>query len=185
MLYVQYGQGIQKEIVIFEVSRSIFRNQGVFFTDGNASNHQLSKSVGEKVGIRPATASDGQYHHEYRPGGRPYGTNISRSNFYADVVFLGHLKWDVINNHWFTGDEERRIKHAEVLVPDLLPLSRVQGISVSTRDMVQVVNVVIAECGLTGRIPSAAYKPNLFFFEITKRGHQAGDLHLYFWEALI
>src|SRR2546428_2236740 len=42
MLYVQHKRGIQKEIAIFEVSRSIVREQGVLFTDGNASNQQLS-----------------------------------------------------------------------------------------------------------------------------------------------
>ncbi len=81
MLYVQYGRGIQKEIIIIEVSRSILRNQGVLFTDGNASNQQLSKFAGEKIDIRPATTSDSQCHREYRPGGRPYGTNTNRSNF--------------------------------------------------------------------------------------------------------
>ncbi len=163
MLYVQYGRGIQKEIVIIEVSRSILRNQGVLFTDGNASNQQLSKFSGEKIGIKPATTSDSQCHREYRPGGRPYGTNTNRSNFYADVIFLEHLNWDVINSRWFSGDEEKRIKHAEVLIPDLLPLGRVQEIYVSTRQTVQAVDAIIADSGLIGRIPSATYKPNLFF----------------------
>jgi hypothetical protein len=165
MLHVQYRQGIQQEIVIFEVSRSILKDQGVLFTDGNASNQQLSKSGGEKVGIRPATISDGLCHREYRPGGRPLGTNASYSNFYADVIFLEHLNWGLINDQHTIEDikERTRIKHAEVLVPDLLPLGRVLGISVNTRDMVQAVNGAISECGLAGRIPSAMYKPALFF----------------------
>jgi len=165
MLHVQYRQGVQREIVIFEVSRSILKDQEVVFTDGNASNQQLSKSVGEKVGIRPATASNSQCHREYRPGGRPHGTNASRSNFYADMAFLERLDWGIINDLYTIEDkkERTRIKHAEVLIPDLLPLGRVQGISVSTQDMIQAVNIVIAECGLTGRIPSAIYKPSLFF----------------------
>jgi len=165
MLHVQYRQGVQKEIIIFEVSRSILRDQGVLFTDGNASNQQLSKFGGEKIGIRPATASDTQCYREYRPGGRPRGTNASRSNFYADVAFLEYLDWGIIDDLYTIEDkkERTRIKHAEVLVPDLLPLGRVQGTYVSTRDMVQAVDVVIAECGLAGRIPSATYKASLFF----------------------
>src|SRR6478752_4248998 len=35
MLYVQYRRGLQNEIVIFEVSRSILKDRGVVFTDGN------------------------------------------------------------------------------------------------------------------------------------------------------
>ncbi len=164
MLHVQYRQGLQKEIIIFEVSRSILKDQGVVFTDGNASNQQLSKFGGEKIGIRPAITSDGRCHRKYRPDG-PYGTNTSRSNFYADAAFLERLDWGIINDLYTTEDkkERTRIKHAEVLIPDLLPLGRVQGISVSTQDMIQAVNVVIAECGLTGRIPSAIYKPGQFF----------------------
>ena len=164
MLHVQYRQGIQKEIVIFEVSRSILEEQGVLFTDGNASNQQLSKFAGEKIGIKPATTSDGRCHRKYHPAG-PYGTNMSRSNYYADVAFLERLDWGIINDLYTIEDkkERTRIKHAEVLIPDLLPLGRVQGISVSTQNMVQDVNAVIAECGLAGRIPPAVYKPNLFF----------------------
>ena len=165
MLHVQYRQGFQQEIVVFEVSRSILKDQGILFTDGNASNQQLSKSAGEKVGIRPATISDGLCHREYRPGGRPLGKNASCSNFYADVVFLERLNWGLINDLYTIEDtkERTRIKHAEVLVPDLLPLGRIQGISVNTQDMVQAVNAAITECGLAGRIPPAVCKPALFF----------------------
>jgi len=38
-----------------------------------------------------------------------------------------------------------------------------QGIVVRTRDMVQAVNALIVECGLTGRLPSAVCKPGLYF----------------------
>ena len=165
MLHVQYRQGIEQEIVIFEVSRSIIKNQGVLFTDGNASNQQLSKSAGEKVGIRPATISDDLCHREYLPGGRPLGTNASRSNFYGDLIYLERLDWGLINDLYTIEDtkERTRIKHAEVLVPDLLPLGRILGISVNTQNMLQAVNAAITECGLAGRIPFAMYKPALFF----------------------
>jgi len=162
MLYVQYRQGIQEEIVIFEVSRSIIKNPGVLFTDGNASNQQLSKFSGEKVGIMPATSLDSLCHRVYSPGG-PYGINKNCSDFYRDPVFLEFLNWNIINNRWFTEDEEKRVKHAEVLIPDLLPLGRIQGIAVSTQDLVEAVNAAIIECGLSGRIPSAECKPALFF----------------------
>ena len=89
--------------------------------------------------------------------------NSRRSDFYGDVVFLERLQWDVINDRWFNEDEKRRIKHAEVLVPDILPLGRVQGIYVSSRDMVQAVNAVIEYSGLSGRIPPAVWKPSLYF----------------------
>ncbi len=46
MLHNMFTRGIQNEIVIFEVDRSILRDQGVLFTDGNASNQQLSKFRG-------------------------------------------------------------------------------------------------------------------------------------------
>src|SRR6266849_1302680 len=67
MLHVQYRQGIEQEIVIFEVSRS---------------------------------------------------------NFYGDVIYLERLDWGLINDLYTIEDtkERTRIKHAEVLVPDLLPL---------------------------------------------------------------
>lgn len=162
MLYVQYRNDLQKEIVIFEVSRSILRYPGALFTDGNASNQQLSKSQGEIVEIMPGTASNTSCRRTYFPDG-PYGMNRSCSDFYSDPVFLGRLNWNIINNRWFTGDEEKRIKHAEVLVPNHLILARIRGIFVSTYDMVEAVNAAITECGLAGRIPSAMYKPALFF----------------------
>ena len=162
MLYVQYIRGIQDKIVIFAVSRSILKEPGVVFTDGNASNQQLSKHGRERVGIRPATILDSRCKRKYYPVG-PQGGNPNRSNLYADIAFLDYLDWDVINDRWFNDDEKRRIKHAEVLVPDLLPLGRVTGIFVSSRDMVEAVNALIEESGLTGRIPSAVSRPDLYF----------------------
>jgi hypothetical protein len=162
MLFVQYRQGIQEKIVIFEVSRSILKEPGVVFTDGNASNQQLARYGREKVGVIPAATLGTYCQRIYRPDG-PHGTNPNRSNFYADIAFLDPLDWDVINDRWFNDDEKRRIKHAEVLVPELLPLGSVTGIFVGTWDMVDAVNVVIEECGLTGRIPSAVRRPDLYF----------------------
>lgn len=162
MLHVLYKNGIQDEIIIFEASRSLLKDQGVVFTNGNASNQQLAKYGREQVIITPATVLDSLCRRRYLPDG-PHGTNQSCSNFYADVSFLEHLNWDVIDDRWFNDDEKRRIKHAEALVPDLLPLGRASGIFVRAREMVESVNALIEDCGLTGRIPSAVRKPQLFF----------------------
>src|SRR5947209_7641347 len=83
------NQGIQNRLIIFEVTRHILRNQGVLFTDGNASNQQLSKSKGERVGITPATDLNNPCIRVYRPGG-PFGSNPDRSGFYSNTVFLSH-----------------------------------------------------------------------------------------------
>lgn len=164
MLHVLYKNGIQDEIIIFEASRSLLKDQGVVFTNGNASNQQLAKYGREQVIISPATVLDSLCRRRYLPDG-PHGTNQSCSNFYADVNFLEHLDWDGINNRRYIDpfEEYIRIRHAEVLVPDLLPLGRVEGIVVRTRDMVQAVDALLEECGLIGRIPSAVRKPELFF----------------------
>jgi hypothetical protein len=162
LLYVQYTRRIQDQIGIFEVSRAILKEPGVVFTDGNASNQQLSKFGREKVGIRPATLLEPHCQRKYYPYG-PLGSNRNRSNFYANTAFLDQLDWDVINDRWFDDDEKKRIKHAEVLVPDLLPLARITGIFVRSRDMVGAVNALIEECGLKGRIPSAISRPDLYF----------------------
>jgi ssDNA thymidine ADP-ribosyltransferase, DarT len=164
MLRVQYKKGTQDEIIIFEVSRSILNDQGVLFTNGNASIQQLSKFGEERVYIKPAIVLDGTCRRKYRPDG-PYGTSQNSSNIYNDVSFLGQLDWEGINDISWIDDltEYKRIRHAEVLVPDLLPLGRVSGVAVKTREMVQAVNALLEESGLAGRIPSALRKPTLFF----------------------
>jgi ssDNA thymidine ADP-ribosyltransferase, DarT len=164
MLHNKYTKGVQDKITIFEVSRSILRDRGVLFTNGNASNQQLSKYRDEKVGIVPATVFREECQREYRPNG-PYRTGVNRSDFFSDVTFLERLDWDGINDIRYIESLEEyiRVRHAEVLVPDLLPLGRVEGIVVKTRDMVQAVNALIDECGLTGRLPSAVCKPGLYF----------------------
>lgn len=162
MLYVQFKKDIQDQIVILEASRSILQNQGVLFTDGNASNQQLSLGRGEKVGIVPATRLATLCQRRYYPGG-PYGTNFSRSDFFGDISFLGRLKWDVIEDEWFRSEEAKRIKHAEVLVPDSFPLSLIQNIAVSTKETAQVVNNLSARYRNWFYIPPVTYKPSLFF----------------------
>jgi hypothetical protein len=164
MLYVQYKKGVQDEIIIFEVDRSLLKNQRVLFTDGNASNQQLAKYGREQVVILPATALDKPCHRKYLPNG-PHGTNASCSDLYSDVIFLDSLDWESINNikHGGPVEENTRVRHAEVLVPDLLPLARVESIVVKLRERVQAVNDLIEESGLKARIPSAICKPGLYF----------------------
>src|SRR5579859_3321469 len=163
MLHNMLTRGIQDEIVIFAVDRSILKDQGVLFTDGNASNQQLSKYRGERVGIIPATVAR-PCERKYRPGG-PYGTAFNPSNFYSDFALLEHLDWDGINRlrRIDPVEEYIRIRHAETLIPDVLPLGRVQSIYVRTPQMAEAVNVLIAEQGLTERIPNAIAKPEMYF----------------------
>lgn len=162
MLYVQYRRDVQEQIVIFEVNRSIVSEQGILFTDGNASNQQLAKHKAEVVDIMPATVLQGPCRRRYRPRG-PLGTNLNVSHVYSDISFLTSLNWNVINNRRYSNDEEKRIKHAEVLVPDMVPLGKILGMSVSTQTMMNRVNTLIIEDGLEGRIPFATFKPDLFF----------------------
>ncbi len=163
MLHNKYTEGVQDKIVIFEFNRSILTDQGVLFTNGNASNQQLSKFRGEKVGITPATMGK-ECLRTYHPGG-PYGTNANRTEFYSDLSFLDRLDWDCINNirRIEPPEDYIRVRHAEVLVPEIVPLGRIRGIFVRTRDMVQAVNILIEECGLTGRIPAALRRISLYF----------------------
>ncbi len=44
------------------------------------------------------------------------------------------------------------------------PLARVLVVD-DEQDMMQAVNALIEQCGLTGRIPSAVCKPGLYFWE--------------------
>jgi ssDNA thymidine ADP-ribosyltransferase, DarT len=161
MLFVQYNKGIQNEIVFFEISRSILKNLGVLFTDGNATNQQLSVNKGEIVNIFPVTISQKTCLRSYRPDG-PHGSNTDISSFYADITFLEELDWNAINGKSYVWGERKRMRQAELLVPDGLPLGRIRGISVNTQSMAQTVNILIAKCGLKGRIPSAICKPNLY-----------------------
>lgn len=162
MLYVQYKRNIQQYIVILEIRRSIMHNEGVIFTDGNASNQQLSVKGSEKVMITPATGTYSPCTRRYYPDG-PFGTNPCCSEIYADVQFLDRLRWDIIGGKWFWSDEYKRIKHAEVLVPDSFPLSLVRNIAVSTREMAQKVDQLTARFRKRFPVPYAIYQPTLFF----------------------
>lgn len=149
----QRDNGIQNDLIIFEISRAYIGSldRSVIFTDGNASNQQLSKSAGEIVQIMPATAASNVCRRRYLPSGQPLGTNINRSDFYADPALLDRVSWDVIDGHIFVEDKEeyKRLKHAEVLAPDRFPLDEMLNICVSSDYMVEAVKAVFAEYGLT------------------------------------
>ncbi len=162
MLYVQLKRGIQAKIVIFEVSRSIITEKGTLFTNGNASNQQLSKYGTEVVDIMPKTIEKRECRRRYRPKG-PFGTNPNSSNFYDNPIFLEELDWTTINNRDFSDPEKVRVKHAEVLIPELLPLSKILSIAVNNQAMVREVDNLISQSNLTGRVPLATLKPDLFF----------------------
>lgn len=162
MLYVQYQNGIQDKIAILEVERAILKEPGVLFTDGNASNQQLSIYSKEIVRIMPATVEQDTCRRRYYPGG-PYGSNASCTNFYADVTFLDRLNWEIINGRYFTGNERKRIKQSEVLIPDSVSLKWIKGIAVSSQSMAQSVNALINRCGLSQHISSAICKQEMFF----------------------
>ncbi len=163
MLHNKYMEGVQDEIIIFELDRSMLTDPGVLFTNGNASNQQLSKFKREKVGIKPATIKDA-CERRYYPGG-PYGTGLNSSDFYSDIALLDRLDWNGINRLRRIDpiEEYVRIRHAEVLIPDIVPLGRVQGICVRTPEIAGAVNSIIDEQGLTGRIPTALAKPEMYF----------------------
>lgn len=161
MLYIQFRDGIQNKIALLEVERSILRERGVLFTDGNASNQQLSRGS-ETVRIIPAFAEKSVCSRQYSSG-TPVGTNTNRSNFYGNIKFLSSLNWTIINKRQVFVQEEIRIKHAEVLVPNMLSLGQVQNIYVNNHTMLRDVNALIVQGKLKGRIPFATYRPDLFF----------------------
>jgi hypothetical protein len=162
MLYVQRNRGILDEIVFFVVRRSVLNDRGVLFTDGNASMQQLSRSSGEKVGVIPATMRE-RCSRSYKPGG-PYGTNQEFSNVYSDVAFLENLDWNVINSvsRMDPFEEDKRIRSAEILIPDRLSLNNIEHVTVRTVKMAQVVNTIAKECGLAGFASFVTVDPSLF-----------------------
>lgn len=123
MLHNMFKRGIQDEIVIFEVSRSILQDPGVLFTNGNATKQQLAKYGKEKVFILPATAASPSCKRRYYPIDSHHQANSGCSELFADVALLDHLDWEGINNRRYieSRDEYVRIRHAEVLVPDMVP----------------------------------------------------------------
>lgn len=163
MLYVQYRKSLQSEIIFLEINRSIITENGVIFTSGNTTNQQLAKFGTETVFISPATVENPICARRYSCG-YPQGQNGNRTDLYRGSVFLERLDWSVIDNDGWGGDAEKiRIKHAEVLVPDAVPLSRIVGISTLTQEKAYEVNKLIRKYGLESRLPDAESKSDLYF----------------------
>jgi len=97
MLYIQYCNSLQSEIVFFEISRSIIAEDGVIFTNGNATVQQLAKFGTEIVLIGPATMEIPVCIRSYSSG-NPQGTNSNCSDIYSDPTFLEGLDWQAINS---------------------------------------------------------------------------------------
>ncbi|HEY3991981.1 MAG TPA: DarT ssDNA thymidine ADP-ribosyltransferase family protein [Ktedonobacteraceae bacterium] len=133
------------------------------FTDGNVTIQQLAKYGTERVGIRPATANQPACNRQYSSG-NPQGTNDNCSDIYSGSDLLRNLDWNGIANQYWGGDQEKiRIKHSEVLAPDMVPLAKIEGISTLTQEKANEVNALIKQYGLDGRIPGAIRKAELYF----------------------
>ncbi|WP_297164614.1 DUF4433 domain-containing protein [Thermogemmatispora sp.] len=165
MLYIQYKLGRQDNILLFEVQRRIICEKGVLFSDGNAANQQLSATGDECVYIYPALKVGQQCIRRY-DSGRPLGTNPHCSAIYGSPACLCLLPWDIINRPGQREDEEsKRQRHAEVLVPDYLPLERVVRIAVSTPAMLQAIREEIRGLSWKAKrlLPPIEYVPELFY----------------------
>lgn len=80
----------QESIVIIEFSPTIFLKDGVIFSDGNAAVHTTA-------------------------------TYSSKTTFYSDLKDMNKLNWACIHNdYWNDYVDGKRIKCAEVLVPDVI-----------------------------------------------------------------
>lgn len=163
LLYRKYKEGLQDEIFFLEVSRSLIDVPGVLFADGDTTIQQLSKFGTERVFLTPATRETPECKRQYHPNG-PHGTNIARSTLYSGSVFLEKLNWDsMLSSDWGKDDEKKRVKHAEVLVPDEVSLDWIRAISVRTWHKARLVNELIRQYGLEGYIPGARSRPDLYF----------------------
>lgn len=163
MLFVQKKAGLQGEIVFIEINRVIIGAPGVLFTDGNVTIQQLAKGSREIVGIIPATIEQPVCQRRYSSSA-PLGTNSNCSDIYSGSALLGKLDWSLINIRYWGGDQEKiRIKHAEVLVPDLVPLTRIEALSTLTQRKADEVNELIRRYRLERLVPEARSRPDLYF----------------------
>jgi|SRR5579875_146477 len=144
-----------EQIAFLEVPRSILTKQGVIFTDGNATCQQLSMSGTEIVLITPASLHSPRCKRYYIPHG-PYGTGESTSDFYSDITFLEKLNWRAIEGG-YTGiglDERRRIRCAEVLIPDAVPVSFIKHVIIYNAQVAQEVKADLARLNFKTITPS-------------------------------
>nr|BBH92762.1 hypothetical protein KTA_09610 [Thermogemmatispora argillosa] len=165
MLYLQYKQRRQNDIVLFEAERRVICERGVLFSDGNAANQQLSAAGCECVYIYPALKV-GQRCIRYYDSGKALGSNPHCSEIYASPECLKLLPWEIITRPGQREDEEsKRRRHAEVLIPDYFPLERVVRIAVSTpATLLIILKEIRGLLGVTGQqLPPIEYVPELFY----------------------
>lgn len=88
----------QENIVLIEFSPTVFLKDGVVFSDGNAAVHTTA-------------------------------TYNSKTKFYSDLTDLDKLNWCCINDdYWSDYEDGKRIKCAEVLVPNVIEKSYITRI---------------------------------------------------------
>jgi hypothetical protein len=167
MLYVQRDNDLQDELLFLEMRRAVIQEEHVLFTDGNATIQQLSDRDHQKVGITAISEHNVLCQRIYKDDSTPHGTNPNRSDIYIGAQFLSRLYWDIINNpniqtNLVSFEEHKRIRSAEVLIPDHVPLEMIQEISVKNHSLKNKVNELIVQYKLDGKIPFATVKPSLF-----------------------
>lgn len=96
---------IQESICILKISKDVMTKEGVLFTDGNAAVHTTST-----------------YEHA--------------TTFYSDLKDLDKLNWECIYDlYWNDYDDGKRIRCAEVLVPDQIETMYIKSIYVYPHTM--------------------------------------------------
>ena len=94
-------KNMQSDIVLVEFSPTVFLKDNVIFSDGNAAVHTTA-------------------------------TYNNRTEFYSDLNDLSKLDWECINaDYWNDYPDGKRIKCAEVLVPDIIEASYITRIHYS------------------------------------------------------
>lgn len=91
---------MQESICILKISKDVMNKVGFLFTDGNAAVHTTST-----------------YGHA--------------TTFYSDLKDLDKLNWDCIYDlYWNDYDDGKRIRCAEVLVPDIIETKYIKSICI-------------------------------------------------------
>ena len=118
----------QESIVIIEFSPTVFLKDGVIFSDGNAAVHTTA-------------------------------TYSCKTTFYSDLNDLSKLNWDCIHNdYWNDYADGKRIKCAEVLVPDVIErqyIKRIHYLKVNLQ-----LKLAARLCGI-----EIVYSPEMYFQE--------------------
>jgi hypothetical protein len=135
MMYTRREQS--RQIVIIEVKQRVLENKYTLFSDGNASMQQLRLGPGWHVDVY--VSCDGSpCRRQHREGDLVReGSRRPASNIYHGLEHLSRLPWDALTApSWTTNadgtpnPEGRRVRAAEVLVPQAVPTAEFQRIIV-------------------------------------------------------